>query len=66
MMQIVASDIGATVTGINAENQRQYLLELLLGAASGALQTSKFVVGLKASGVPVDNSTPIMLAELLW
>lgn len=65
-MQIVASEIGATVTGIDAENQRQYLLELLLAAASGMLQTSKFVVGLKASGVPVEDSTPTMLAELLW
>jgi hypothetical protein len=65
-VQIVASDIGATVTGIDAQNHRQYLLELLLAVAQGALHPGKFAVGLRACGIPVEEGTPAMLAELLW
>lgn len=66
MEQVLASEIGATVTGINAANFRQYLLELAHAVAAGKLLPAKYAVGMKASGIPVDEETPLLLAEILW
>ncbi|KAK9917111.1 hypothetical protein WJX75_001006 [Coccomyxa subellipsoidea] len=64
--KVLASEIGATVTGINAANFRQYLLELAHAVAAGKLLPAKYAVGMKASGIPVDEETPLLLAEILW
>ena len=64
--QVVASEIGATVTGIDGGNLRHYLLELTQAAAAGALQPPKFSVGLRACGVFLDDKTPVLLSDLLW
>ena len=59
-------DTGATVTGIDEANLRQYLLELMHACVGGELQPDKFAVGLRACGVPTDDKTPVLLTELLW
>ena len=64
--QVVASEMGATVTGVNEGNLRQYLLELMLAVVGGALAPPKFAVGLRACGVPPGEGTPLMLTDLLW
>ena len=66
LLQVVASDIGATVLDITESNVRQYLLELMYAVVAGQLPASKFIVGLKASGVSMEAQTPNMLVQLLW
>ena len=66
LLQVVASDIGATVLSITESNVRQYLLELMYAVVAGQLPASKFIVGLKASGVSMEAQTPNMLVQLLW
>ena len=65
-MQVVASDIGATVLGITESNVRQYLLELMYAVVAGQLPAAKFAVGLKASGVKMEAQSPDVLVQLLW
>ena len=64
--QVVASDIGATVLGIDESNVREYLLELMYAVVAGQLPASKFIVGLKASGVSMEAQSPAVLVQLLW
>ncbi|BDA48856.1 THO complex subunit 2 [Coccomyxa sp. Obi] len=64
--KVLASEIGATVTGIDSANFRQYLLELAHAVAAGQLLPAKYAVGMKASGIPVGDGTPLLLAEVLW
>ena len=64
--QVVASDIGATVLGIDGSNVREYLLELMYAVVAGQLPASKFIVGLKASGVSMEAQSPAVLVQLLW
>jgi len=65
-VQVVASDIGATVLGITESNVRQYLLELMYAVVAGQLPAAKFAVGLKASGVKMEAQSPDVLVQLLW
>lgn len=65
-VQVVASEAGATVTGVNEDNLRQYLLELMLAVVGGTLAPPKFAVGLRACGVPPGEGTPLLLTDLLW
>ena len=65
--QVVASDVGATVTGISEENMLQYLYELCWAAAKGSLQVDKLAVGIKAAGVAGDaDALALQLAETMW
>jgi hypothetical protein len=66
LSQVVASDTGATVTGISSENLRQYLLELMHACVADEMAPAKFGVGLAACGVPANEGTPVLLTELLW
>ena len=54
------------MTGIDAANFRQYLLELAHAVAAGQLLPAKYAVGMKASGIPLGDGTPLLLAEVLW
>ena len=65
-VQVVASDIGATVLGITEANVRQYLLELMYAVVAGQLPAAKFAVGLRASGVKMEAQSPDVLVQLLW
>ena len=65
-VQVVASDIGATVLGVNEANVRQYMLELMYAVVAGQLPAPKFAVGLKASGVKLEAQAPDVLVQLLW
>ena len=64
-MQVVASDIGATVLGVSQGNVRQYMLELMYAVVAGQLPPAKFAVGLRASGVKLESG-PDVLVQLLW
>ncbi|KAK9815918.1 hypothetical protein WJX72_011962 [[Myrmecia] bisecta] len=64
--KIVASEVGATVTGVNADNIKQYLYELAWAAASGELAANKFSEGVKAAGSAGNGSLAVSLADLLW
>ncbi len=65
-MQVVASDIGATVLGVSEANFRQFLLELMYAVIAGQLPPAKFAVGLRASGVKLEAQLPDVLVQLLW
>ena len=65
-MQVVASDIGATVLGVSEANVRQYMLELMYAVVAGQLPPAKFAVGFRASGVKLEAQLPDVLVQLLW
>ena len=62
--QIVESDVGATITGVQPDNQVDYLLELVGAVARGDLKPAKFPVAVKAAAVQGDLSHT--LAHILW
>ena len=61
--QVVASDVGATITGVTADNQVQFLLELAWAVAKGDLEPPKFPVAVRAAAVTGDQS--YVLAEVI-
>ena len=63
-IQVVHSDIGATIPGIAAEQRPQFAFELSAAVLSGDLPPDKFAVGLKAAGV--DENESQHLADLVW
>ena len=63
-MQVVHSDIGATIPGIAPEQRAQLAFELSSVVLSGELPPDKFAVGLRAAGV--DESESQHLADLVW
>ena len=67
MLQIVASDVGATITGVDESNTHQFLYELCWTAARGQLQPNKFVVAVRAAGIAADTQTlDAWLVDILW
>ena len=63
-MQIIDSDTGATITGIELEQRPKFLHELATAVLSGALPPDKFAVGIKAAGLAEGCSEDI--ADLFW
>lgn len=63
-VQIVESDVGATIMGVTADNTLDFLLELVWSVARGGLQPGKFAVAVKAAAVQGDLSHT--LADALW
>lgn len=65
--QIVASDVGATLVGVDAADYLAFSYELVWAVAKGELQADKFAVAVKAAGLGVDTaSLRDSLAEVLW
>lgn len=72
--QIVPSDTGATIPGINAANHKAYVLELVWRVADGTLTPTKFAAGVHAAGLPLDSNTngaattalAFVVADALW
>lgn len=66
MKQIVASDVGATITGIKAADLLAFTHELIWAAAKGQLHTDKIMVAFRAVGQEHTASISEMLPEVLW
>eukprot|EP00882_Tetradesmus_deserticola_P024301 GHRQ01026555.1.p2 GENE.GHRQ01026555.1~~GHRQ01026555.1.p2 ORF type:complete len:155 (+),score=89.29 GHRQ01026555.1:271-735(+) len=62
--KIVASEVGATIPGINAEKQQQYLLELTQEYSKGKLELDTFFQAVAAAGLNGDISSDLM--EAIW
>lgn len=62
--QIVDSDTGPTITGIELQQRPAFLHELATAVLSGALPPDKFAVGIKAAGLAEGCSEDI--ADLFW
>ncbi|KAK9814990.1 hypothetical protein WJX73_004070 [Symbiochloris irregularis] len=62
--KVVASDVGATITGIDSGNREEYLVQLALAVANGSLEPGKFPVAVKAAGL--SDCPPFTLAFVLW
>ncbi len=66
-MQIVASDVGATIVGVDAANLPEFLLEVVWAAAKGQLQVAKFATAVGAVGLgDIKEQLEELLPELLW
>ncbi|KAK3270167.1 THO complex subunit 2 [Cymbomonas tetramitiformis] len=63
--KIVASEAGPTISGINATNVKQYLMELCWAVAKASLLPEKFVIAVKAA-VKVDAELHSLLADVIW
>ncbi len=65
--QIVASDVGATLVGVDAADLLDFSYELVWMVAKGELHADKFAVAVKAAGLGEDTaSLSDCLAEVLW
>lgn len=66
-MQIVASDVGATIVGLDSGNLLQFLLEVVWGAAKGQLQADKVATAVKSVGLGEElKQLEELLPEVLW
>lgn len=54
-MQVVASDVGATIPGISLENLREFIQDLFAAVIGGSLAPDKVGVGLAAAGLGRKN-----------
>uniref|UniRef100_A0A383V3G1 Uncharacterized protein n=1 Tax=Tetradesmus obliquus TaxID=3088 RepID=A0A383V3G1_TETOB len=62
--KVVASEVGATIPGIDADKQPQFLLELVQAYGRGALQLDAFFQAIGAAGLTGDVSSDLM--EAIW
>jgi hypothetical protein len=65
-LQVVESDVGATIPGVSQPNLRQYALELVRAVADGALHPDKFGVAIKAAGLEASDALAATVADALW
>ena len=66
-VQIVASDVGATIVGVDAGKLPEFLLEVVWAAAKGQLQVDKFATAVRAVGLgDINEQLEELLPELLW
>lgn len=64
-MQLVGSEVGATLPGITDENLLSYLMDLTLAVSFGSLQVKKFPEGVKAADISLE-SVDANFPEVLW
>lgn len=63
----MASDVGATIVGVDTDNLLRFAYELVWAVSEGQLQPDKFCVAIRAVGLGEDLQ-PITkaMAEVLW
>ena len=59
----MASDVGATIVGVDTSNLPQFLLEVVWAAAKGQLQPEKLATAVRSLGL--GEAAPKQLGELL-
>lgn len=63
----MASDVGPTISGVDAGNTDLFVYELCWAVASRRLQPEKFAVALKAAGVWQDDlQLDGQIVDTLW
>lgn len=65
LLQLVASDAGATISGVSDSNFLEFLLDLVIAVALGLLQQSKFIEAVNAAGLTAQQ-VATCIPELLW
>lgn len=63
-MQVVASDVGATIVGVSQDNQAEFLVDLALAVSRGELEAQKFPVAVKAAAITGDLAYE--LSHVIW
>lgn len=66
ILQVMPSDVGATIPGVTQDNVRQFIFELVRASASGQLNTEKFPIAVQASGIEFNDTLSLVIADALW